>query len=185
MNIIKNIRLKLGNWFLKKKMKSVQRKKAVHNFKSANTVGILFNVNHFNNFDNINHFLRYLAEQDIQVFALVYIHAKKVPNELSAKRRINFFTKKDVNFYYKPKATIINSFLEKEFDILIDLSTDNHFPLTLVNNLSRASFKVGMEHMTGRDYDLMFSLKNKEDIGYFIEQIKHYLSQINKEKTVI
>ena len=185
MNIIKNIRLTFGNWFLKKKLKSVKRKKSVHSFNSAQNAGIIFNVNHLDNFEAIDQFMKYLSGKNLQVFALVYIHGKKIPDELTAKQKINFFTKKDINFYYKPKSKLVNNFIEKEFDILIDLSNENHFPLTLVNNLSKASFKVGQDNLTGRDYDLMFSLKKNQGIDFYIEQIKHYLSQINKEKTVI
>jgi hypothetical protein len=185
VNFIENIKRKLGNWYLKRKMRSIKRRKTVHNFQTADSVGVLFSSDQLNQFDTINGFLDYLSNNNLKVFALAYVKSKSIPDELSAKRKINFFTHKDLNFYYKPKNTLIDSFIDKDFDILIDLSTKDYFPLTLVNNLSKSHFKVGLDNLSSREYDFMFSLGESHDLYYYIEQIKHYLSNINKEKTIV
>ncbi|MFO8235656.1 MAG: hypothetical protein R6U04_09660 [Bacteroidales bacterium] len=185
MNIIKNIREKIGNWFLKRKLKSLKRKKIVCNLEKANTAGVLFTHAENSNFEIINEFLRYLNEKNIKIFVLGYIHSNQIPEELKKYQKINFILKKDFNFFYKPKNHIIHSFIEKEFDLLIDISMQSYFPVKVINNLSRARFKAGKENNEGKDYDLMISLKRHQGLRFFIEQIKHYLNRINLEKTII
>jgi hypothetical protein len=184
VNIIKKIRLKFGHWFLKKKLKSLKRRKVVHNLKTAKSAGIIFTSVKGENFQKISQFLNFLTNNQLKVYALAYVHSKEIPNEITAHSKINFFTKKDLNFYFKPKNSIIDSFTEKEFDILIDLSTKNYFPVKMINNLSHAHFKVGLADHSGKDYDLMLSLKNNQDLEYYIEQLKYYLTEINSEKNL-
>lgn len=185
MNIIKKIRLKLGYWLLKKRMKSVQRNKTVHNLNSAKTAGVLFTADNSTEFSWINSFLNELINTKIKVFALAYIPTKHVPNDLLANRKINFFTKKELNFSCTPNSSMVDSFIKKDLDLLIDLSDERYFPVIYVNNLSKAAFKVGSANAVKKDYDLMISIKDNQDLSYFIEQIKHYLSQIKNEKNIV
>ncbi|MFP3859480.1 MAG: DUF6913 domain-containing protein [Bacteroidales bacterium] len=185
MNILKNIRLKAGNWLLRRRFKKVKRNKVVHNLETANTAGVLFTAGENSNFEIINEFLSFLSEKDIKVFALGYIHSKHIPEDLQKHQKINFVLKQDFTFFYKPKKPVIESFIEKEFDLLIDISMKNYFPVKLINNLSKAKFKVGNENNIDKDYDLMIALKKHQGLRFFVEQIKHYLSKINLEKATI
>jgi hypothetical protein len=166
-------------------MKSVKRRKTVHNFNSARTAGVLFTADESTDFSLINSFLNDLINKEMKVFALAYIPSKHVPNDLSANRKINFFTKKELSFSFTPKSQLAESFINKEIDLLIDLTSEKYFPAIYINNLSKAAFKVGSADAEKKDFDLMFSLKENHDMHYFIEQIKHYLSQIKNEKNIV
>ncbi|MGM0497730.1 MAG: DUF6913 domain-containing protein [Bacteroidota bacterium] len=179
---MKKYKLKIANWLLKKEVRAVKRKKEVHNFDDANSVGVLFSAEQPNAFDVTNEFLHYLAHKKLQIFVLGYIPKKEIPKEFLMNSKINFLCKKDISWIHKPKSHVASKFITREFDILFDLSDIEHFPLKYINNLSRAKFKVGKEPTGGREYDFMINIRNNPQLSYYVEQVKEYIEKINKEK---
>ena len=182
MDIFRKPKEKIALWLLKRKQRNVQRDKTVHNFDTASRVGVIFSLEEEESFDRTNQFLNYLAGQKIKVYALGYIPTRDIPPNLAPNSKINLFTRKDLNWYYLPTHNLVQQFIEQDFDILIDLSAQKWLPLKFVNNLSRAKFKVGKESNNGRDYDLMIRLTEEQSLQYLIDQIKYYLSRINKSQ---
>jgi len=182
VNILKKPKLKLANWLLKRRQKAFKRKKAVFNFDTAQTVGVLFSLDHGQSYQTIKEFLDFLSDKKLQTFTLAYCPEKEIPNNYIGVSRINIFTSQELNWLYIPNDPIIEKFTTKPFDILFDLTPPDHFPTKYVNNLSRARFKIGMESESGKEHDMMFQIDERQDIKYFIEQVKHYISQINKEE---
>ena len=181
MNIVKKYKLKLANWLLKRELRHLKRNKAVHNFDDAETVGVLFSAQDPQAFDLTNEFLHFLAHKKLKIFVLGYIHEKEIPKEFLMNSKINFLCKKDINWLSQPKSHIAEKFMSREFDILIDLSNNNHFLMKYINNLSQAKFKVGKEPSEGKEYDFMINLHENDDMQYYIEQIKAYIGKINKK----
>ena len=182
MNIVKKYKLKIANWLLRREVKAVKRKKEVHNFDDAKSVGVLFSVEEPSAFDVTNEFLHYLSQKKLQIFVLGYIPKKEIPKEYLMNSKINFFCKKDISWLCKPKSHIATKFITRDFDILFDLSDNEHFPLKYINNLSRAKFKVGKEPTGGREYDFMINVRHNPQLSYYVEQVKEYIEKLNKEK---
>lgn len=182
MNILKKIKLKLANWVLKRKEKSLKRNKAVYNFDTARTVGVIFSLDDASSYKTIKEFLDFLSDKKLRTYTIGYCREKNIPNEFIGHSRINAFTFEDLNWYYKPKSVMIKQFMEKNFDILFDLTTLDQFPTKYVNNLTKASFKVGKESGNGKDHDMVIRLSKDQNLPYFIDQIKYYISRINKEE---
>jgi len=66
-----------------------------------------------------------------------------------------------------------------EFDILIDLSLIEVFPIRWISTLSRSMFKVGCLSYAENPFELIISVENKKEIPYLSEQIIHYLNLLN------
>lgn len=179
MTYFKKLRESFGRQILRKKAKSIKRKIIVHNFNTAKTVGVIFNANSDNSFEYIKDFLNFLSSKDIKVIALGYSDFKITPEELLMIKNINIINKTNLNWYCAPKNEVANQFINKDLDILFDLSITNSFPLKYLCCLSKASFKVSKESDFHNSSDLMLNIKKDESLQYFIEQIKHYLSKIN------
>jgi len=177
---LKNLRESIGRYILRKKSKSIKRNVIVHNFDTAKTAGVLFNVSNDNSFDYIKDFLNFMNNKNIQVVVLGYNNSKTTPDELLIKKNINIINKNDLNWYCVPKNDMVNQFIEKDLDLLFDLSTKNTFPLKYINTLSNASFKVSKESNYNNSSDLMLNIKKDESLKYYIEQIQHYLNIINQ-----
>lgn len=119
---------KLANWLLKKKTAKVVRKVRVHNFASAKSIGVLWSLEEKKAYKIIQKFCK---EHNISMKSLHY------SSELDAEMvQENSFGKEQLNWLGFPKEGFVNEFINKEFDILLDLSIHKRFPLRVVSNLS-------------------------------------------------
>ena len=183
MDIFRKPKENIAHWLLKRRQKKVARSRTVHNFDNARKVGVIFSLDDTESFDLTNEFLNFLVKKEIRTYALGYCPQKEIPSRVAPNSKINLFTKKDLNWYYMPIHPIVQQFITEDFDILIDLSKQSLLPLKFVNNLSTAKFKVGRDSNNGRNYDLMIKISEDQDLRFLIEQIKHYLSRINKNQS--
>lgn len=179
MKLIDNIKRNAGLSALGKNLKTVKRTKFVHNLVTARRVAILGVVNSLKDFDDITSLQKFLIEKNMQVDVLVYFPGKEVPQQLLLRKGINLFNKNVVNWYGKPLVPFVDHFCREEYDILIDLSMVELFPIRWITSLSRAKFKVGSLSYSGNPYELIINVDNKKDITYLSEQMIHYLNLIN------
>jgi hypothetical protein len=180
VNLLTNIIEKVGFWTLRKAAKNQTRQKTVHNFESANSIGLLFDGTNEEHFESVQEFYGKLIRYVKTVKVLGFSRANDLPNQYLFKKNFTFYQKKDLNWYHKPINPDVDTFINRKFDILIDLTMnrDFHYQYIVANNPSR--FKVGRNGDDNKLYDLMINLKDNDSIDYFIEQIYHYLNIINK-----
>ncbi len=190
MKILNNIKRKSGLKALAKSLRQVKRTKFVHNLVTARKIGIVTFLKNSKDFDEVLNFQHFLINQHMDVSILGYYPEKEIPQQLLLRKDTNIFCKKDVNWFGKPKNDFIDDFCKHEYDILIDLSMEEVFPLRWVSTLSRSKFKVGNLSYSGNPYDLIIDIEKPRGILYLIDQVKHYLlllnnrfAQIETEKT--
>ena len=173
-----NIKHKIANFNLRKRLKHLKRQVKAHNFKTAQSIGILFNSPDNKSFETIKEFLAHLSQQGIKVIALGYIPSKKIPENFLMRKGINFYCNKDLNWYYKPKSELVEQFIQTKFDILFDLSIKDYFTVNYVGSLCNAAFKVGRQSENSY-HDLVIDISKNNTVEYLIEQINHYLNILN------
>jgi hypothetical protein len=176
--ILKKIRRKAGNYILNRKLKKTKRLKKLIGFESAKTVGVLFKTLNLQEFESIKQFLLYLNNLGIQVYALGFIDHKKIPDFYMLTKGLNYFTRKELNMYFIPKAITVDEFLYKQFDILVDLSVDDNFPLGYISNLSKARLKIGKMKNNRDCFDLMIDNSKNNTVSALIDHIKYYTEVI-------
>lgn len=175
MVLFKSIRQKTGSAILKRKLKNRKRNKSIFNFETSQLIGVVFKTDNQSDFEFVKKFLQFLAEQNNKVVALCYVDAKKVPDYYLLRKGFNFFSRNDLNFFFLPKTQSIVDFVERPFDILIDLSTDNNFPLNFISSLSKAKLKIGKLQRSRNCFDVMIDTSKNNNVQSLIEQIKHYV----------
>ncbi len=199
MKLTDNIFLKIGHFVLNRTLKSIIRKREVNNFDSAKTIGIVFNATQQNSYECIKNFISFLSDYDLKVLAIGFVNDNKIPDNYLYYKGFTFFSKKNLNWYFKPNDEDVDKFIDKQFDILIDFSLENYYPVQYIVGLSKAKFKVGRLSEKNNYYDLMIALEKykKPDVltddekekklyhnidvekenklDFFIEQVKHYL----------
>lgn len=180
MKIIKSIKEKIGFYILRRNLKNINRERAVSNFDTAKTFGIVFDATVQKNYEKVRELLAFVSEKKIRVVAIGYIDNKNVLNVYSYQTGINFFSNKDLNWFRQPKCESVNNFINIKFDILVDLTLYSWFPIQYIIGNSKAKFKVGRLIEDDSFYDMMIDVSKNESIEYFIKQVKHYLSVINK-----
>jgi len=179
VKLIDNIKRNTGLSALSKSFKTVKRNRVVHNLVTARKIAIIGVVASPKDFDDFTSLQRFLIEKNIQVEVLAYFPGKEIPQQLLLRKGINIFNRDEVNWYGKPLLPFVDLFCREEYDILIDLSMDELFPIRWIATLSRSKFKVGSLSYSGNPYDLIINVENKKEIPYFSEQVLHYLNLIN------
>lgn len=171
---------KIGWKILKRKKRSVPREVRVHNFKTAKSAVILFDTSETDSFQVIKEFRKFIGEKGIKCAAFGFVQQKEIPEEMLFWKNYSFITRNDLNWYLKPGGEVVEAYYKSDPDILIDFSFSILLELQYLVQLSTARFKIGCYTEQENDYDLMINLGDKkDDIGYFAEQVKHYVSMLN------
>jgi hypothetical protein len=173
---IENIKRSVANYVLNKKLGKLTREKRLVNLHNARTIGILYNVSSQTTFQIVKTLVKELTTRQRQIMALGFVNRKSIPNYCIAANSGYHFNLRDLNWYGGPKNDYIHEFINKEFDILIDLSLDDVFVFKYISGLSRSKFKVGRHNDDYLDcFDLMIKMESTATLEAFIEQVIHYL----------
>ncbi|MEZ5006510.1 MAG: hypothetical protein R2753_00015 [Chitinophagales bacterium] len=143
------------------------------NMQQLQSIGIVLDGRDQNFVDAVTQYAEQQEKQGIKVTLLSYL--PKVNKQISLS--IPFFTKEDINWYYKPiKESVIN-FIEQPFDLLLNFCPDKLLPLESIIALSSAKFIIGngLTHLNSY-YDILLKLNNSNAPDSFIENVHHYLT---------
>ena len=91
----------------------------------------------------------------------------------------NYLLKKDVSWYDFPTSSFTDEFLNKEFDLLIDLNFENIPALRTLTSYSLAHCKIGLNQGDDSDvFDFMLEGIPRDDINLFLKELLKYLELI-------
>ena len=180
MEFLENIKHRIGQWVFQRELRANKRYKEICNIDDAKSVGILYEATTEAQIKKIKPFVDYFFSLKKDVKALGYVNSKQLSYCHTPKLQYDFFYQKDLNWYYKPQNYIIENFVKKEYDILINLCDSNCIPIKYLVASSLAHFKIGQHEDGCEIYDLMLSMREEQGIEDFMIQIKHYINLINK-----
>lgn len=180
MQFIEVIKQKLGDFFFKRELKSNPRQREVHNLHSAQSIGILYDATERENMMKVSEFVNTLFKTKKDVKALGFVNLKELTHHHMPMLQFDFFFLKDLNWYYKPQNYIIKNFVEKNYDILINLCDSDCIPIKYLAGTSQAKFKVGKYEEDIDLYDMMIDVK-ENTLSALIKEIHHYLNVINQK----
>ena len=180
MEFIEDLKQKVGKWVFQRELRTNSRTKEVCNLDDAKSIGVLYDATTEEKIKMIQPFVSYFFDLKKDVKALGYVNANELSYCHVPKLQYDFFYKKDLNWYYKPQNYIIDNFIRKEYDILINLCDSNIIPIKYLVASSIAHFKIGIYQENYEIYDLMISLKDDKSIEKLMDEIKHYINLINK-----
>lgn len=181
MDFLINIRQGIGNYFYKQDIAKVRRNRNIQNLNDAKTIGIIYEASDEKIHYVVCDFVRYFQENLKVVKAIGYVNFPRLPHYCFPKLSFDYFTRKDLNWYYKPGTQRVQDFIKEEYDIVIDLTMKDNFPLQYIAGLSHGKFKVGRygSKYSGI-YDFMLNVDSSITIEKFIKECIHYLSILNK-----
>lgn len=129
---------------------------------------------------------RYFISEGKSAMALCY-DAKSKTKSIDNYQipEIKIFNKHHLNWFYIPSHSFMTDTMEREFDLLIDISDGSAFALKYIHSLSLSALKSG----SARGYmkecaDMTIEIPEGKDTEYFISQLKHYLTRINQTENV-
>jgi len=183
MERCKGIRLLIGRLILKQRLKRVRRQKKFNNLRNAHKIGIVWDGTNTDDFEAVSAFYQDMLKINIQVDIVCYYPKTILPDKYTAIRYLTCIKKTDLNFFCIPGSDDIDEFINTPYEILIDVNNNNHFPLKFISLLSRAEFKVGPGNSDYKDkLDMTININRKNDLVYYLQQVKLYLEMINTSK---
>jgi hypothetical protein len=180
--MFQRIRTSVARYRLKQEVQKVHRERKLSNLASSRKIGILYTLNDVPDYDIVAEFVTRLQHDKKEVKALGFVRNKILVSRFLPKLAFDFFSGKDVSFFFRPTSPKVKDFMDQEFDLLLDLSLSENIPLKFIAGLSAAHCRVGM--FTEEDfhcYDLMIDIPKGMGITDYISHITHYLTVINKD----
>ena len=172
MNLIKNTKAYLGQRSIRTYLKSRKREVKACNIKEAKSIGILFNATHQISFEIVKAFVKDLSAKNKSIDILGYVDSKQLIDHYLYRKGFDFFTQSQLNWYYKPNAPNVEKFIEEPYDLLIDLSLEDPFPIQYIVSCSQAKFKVGRYYEGQESLDFMIDMeKEKEAMDKIQEEL--------------
>jgi hypothetical protein len=169
----------LANRKFQKEIRSFHRNRMVVSIKDAKSIGVLYNATEIEDFEIVKTYVRNLLADKKEVTSLGYVDKKELPANQFAKLGLDFFTRKNLNWYMVPNSPLVTNFINEDFDILINLNIGACFPLQYISAISKAKYRVGQYDIKNAIYyDLMIHTPKNETLKHFIEQTDYYLNQI-------
>lgn len=172
--MLQRLRLFMYNYLVKKRLKTHKVVHEIKNLKNATTIGILFNGTNEDVMPIINSYVKVLEQQKKKVTTLGFIDTNHPIDALN----VNTFARKQVNWLFIPNHPVPLDFLEKPFDILINIFLEESATLEYISTFSKAKFRVG-PYFSGKNNCFDFMLNGGDSIASFIQQIHHYLEIID------
>ena len=153
------------------------------NLQQAKTIGIIYCASDKVNYLEYKRLTNLISEYNAAavISGLGWYRGKRKPDYITKTNVSAFFGKNDYGVFYKPKksAKELTSFIEKPFDVLIDLTRNEHYPLKRVLAMSKSRFKVGQFTEKNEPfYEFMIKSKSAKE---FISQAVYYLKLLNKD----
>ncbi|MGC6428861.1 MAG: DUF6913 domain-containing protein [Flavobacteriales bacterium] len=178
LQFVEKIKQKVGDYFFRRDLKFNDRKRVVHSFHTAQSIGVLYDATDLKDMMLVSEFVNDLFNSKKDIKALGFVNKNELSHNYIPMLQFDFFFLKDLNWYYKPQNYIIQNFLEKDYDILINLCTSNCIPVKYLAGSSKAKFKVGKFEKNMSVYDMMIDVK-QDSLEVLIKEVKHYLNLIN------
>ena len=144
-----------------------------NHFKKIRTVGILFDANDTKGREAVIGYRQQLQESGITVSLFGYFNSKVDGITFP----FDFIDIRDLSFAYLPEGDRVRQFISTPFDVLINLDTQMHKPMSYMAAASRALFKIGPAQGDHNHYDLMIATEGN-DIALYIEQIRSVFNKI-------
>ncbi len=172
----------LHHLVLNYKLRQLNREPKIVPLRQATSVALVFAAVDQEVIQQVSTFEKRLKEQGKKVDVLAYIPFYQSTPFV----RFDSFTKKHVNILQIPKKRGVGAYIDKQYDLMINLSLEECLPLEYLVALSPTKYKVGryQEHKS-YCYDLMFNIDQKADTEDFIGQCEHYLNIFTHEARAI
>ena len=162
MKFIENTKAYMGERAIRNFLKSTSRKLESCSINEAKTIGILFNATHQVSFEIVKELVKKISGKKNSIDVLGFVNSKQLIDHYLYRKGFDFFTRSQLNWYYKPVNPVVNKFIKKPFDLLLDLSLDNPYPIKYILACSVAKFKAGMYHQKQEYLDLMIDIEKEK-----------------------
>ncbi len=179
MNLIEHVKNYSGNLALKQTIANGTKEAQPVSFEQATKFAVLFYVREEAEMNAVNDFISFLWSKKKSTFIIGATTGFPVAKSKVTNMNFIQLREDEITWNNIPKGYRITNYLENEFDILIDLTQEDYFPLLYVLAAAKAKIKVGRyDRNKYEQYHFMVDTWRKPDIYNFTTQIKQYLQSL-------
>ena len=184
MVFIKEIKQKIGNYLLKRRLRNFARQREWKNLGKCRSVLILSSsIDDLEAADTVR-LISYFKQLNKEVCSLHYLGERKTEAKAQVADMKTFSTL-HLNKVNIPKEAFIQDLVDRDFDLFIDLSLGEAFPLKYIHAMSKSKLKVGASMNYKMHFaDFTIDISKNQTVTYLITQLKYYLTQINQDQHV-
>jgi len=175
MSTFSKIRFYFFEAHLNQKLSQVKTNRTSVEFDIAESIGILFDATDPSNRNKVMNYAQDMLKNGKKVNLLGFVKTKQKDLSFSFK----FFTLHNLNWKMIPEGAEVNQFLNKKFDILINLYLGKNNSIEYISALSKANLRVGPFSENPNCFDLMIDIPNSKGIHHLIKQVDFFLNRIN------
>jgi hypothetical protein len=162
MNWIDTFKEYMGRRVLAQKLKNQIRHPIICNIDHVQHIGIIYNATEYVSFEIIRNLVKDLSHDSRKITVLGYVDSKKLIDHYLYRKGFDFFSKNELNWYSKPVSTVVDHFIAEPFDLLINLSLEEYYPIRYITALSAASFKAGKFSPDEIHLDFMIDIEKEK-----------------------
>ena len=168
-------RLKAITRFIRKNFSTHEVVRQPITLESAALIGIIFNASHYEEMLAAIEYSKKLDGFKKNIKLMGFVNEKKATSSFP----FPFFTKSDLNWLKRPNCSQVDTFINVEFDILINLSTEVLPPLEVIAGASKAKFRIGpFIEKSQMSYDWMIHCDAECNLENYLKQVSFYLENI-------
>ena len=167
---------------------NTQRDKRIDNWEDIKTIGLIFTVGNSERWNLIHRFITAQESRGKEIY-LIGFQANKYEIDyiFSHTKTTICHEKEDFTHLGLPKDGVIDSFVNRHYDLVIDTTIQPDFFGKYVTAMADANLKVGYTNSESDEdegamdmYDLAIQGNGEMDFKDYIEQIVKYLTMIQK-----
>lgn len=180
MKLPKKIRTRLGQIKFAQEIHKLKIKHEIVAFENAASIGLVYDATNEVDYETIRAYVKTIRSQyKKDVLSMGFVDKKEMPPSQFAQYGMDFFTRRDLDFRMIPKNPLVDNFIEKKFDILINLHSGNCFPLRYICALSRARFRIGpYDKKNTMCYDMMIHRSGETSLKTIIQETEEFIRKI-------
>lgn len=161
---------------LKQELKKLKRNNHSVSLTEAQNIAILVPIKSEEELAEVEQFAKTLENENKKVKLLGFLLDSNLKSKLN--KNIDLISEEDIKWNYIPHKEKIREFINKEFDILINLCTDLCFPLLYTAAVSKSVFKIAAyDARQAAFFDFMIET-NEVGITAFSREIRYYLDKV-------
>lgn len=164
----------------KKKLKKLTIKhRSPVPFNKIKSVGLMFYLESEEDLKNVQKIkkLDFLADKDVSIICWLKT-TKKKPHPMV--EGITFIERGDFDSNFLPTSKKTRQFCDIDFDLLIDLTLEYHFPMHALAVMSNAKLKTGPDHQLNWHLQVRIKISEakRNNAHYLFEQVICYIEKL-------
>jgi hypothetical protein len=163
-----------------KRLPKAPDKPIMFKYGNAKSIGIVYNADNNAQTRAALELYNTLRSEGKQAATLGFFNIDRKKATVHPKLGFDYFYKSDLDWKFMPKNGIVDTFINTNFDLLIDITTDKLLPVEMVIAQSKARLKAGpLRNGNTAFYDFMIGGAGIQNIDTFAAQLIHYLKLLN------